>query len=133
MTKNQKNLKYLLFVNLFSLIVFYTYAPLYALSADSLGIGAKDISFIWSGYSLLTAVAVLVFGKFENGNNKGRLLVVGYFGCAIGALLLLWAHDTVSLIFALAINAIAAGMTLPAYKTLFAKNESHGRESEQWS
>jgi MFS family permease len=33
----------------------------------------------------------------------------------------------------LALNALGSGITLPAYKTMFAKNESRGRESEQWS
>lgn len=132
MYKN-KNLKFLLFVNLFSLMGFYAYAPLYALFASSLSIPPKDISFIWSGYSVITALAVLVFGKLENKKSKGKMLVVGYFGCAIGATLLLLVNDKTSLIAVLAFNAVAGGMILPAYKTLFAKNESKGRESEQWS
>lgn len=128
-----KNLKYLLFVNLFSLIGFYTYAPLYALFASSLGISPKDISFIWSGYSMVMAFSVLIFGKLENTKSKGKLLVMGYFGCAISSALFLMVNNQTSLIIVITINAVAAGMTLPAYKTLFAKNESRGRESEQWS
>ena len=34
---------------------------------------------------------------------------------------------------ALAINALASGITFPAYKTLFARNETKGKESEQWA
>src|SRR5689334_4605532 len=100
MIKN-KNLKYLLFVNLFSLVGFYVYAPLYALFATSLSIAPKEVSFIWSGYSFLTALSVLLFGKLENGKSKGKLLVMGYFGCAVGASLLLLVHTQTSLIVVL--------------------------------
>jgi len=78
-------------------------------------------------------MSVLLFGKLENGKSKGKMLVMGYFGCAIGAASFLLVNDRTSLIAVLIINAIAGGMILPAYKTLFAKNESKGRESEQWS
>ena len=82
---------------------------------------------------MILAASILFFGKIGNNKSKGKLLVVGYFGCAIGAVLLLLVRDQTSLILALAINAIAGGMSLPAHKALFAKNESLGRESEQWS
>jgi len=129
----QKRLKYLLFVNLFSLTGFYTFAPLYALFAHSFKLDAKTISLIWSGYSLLTAFFILLMGKFENKMKKGRLVVLGYFIYSIGALSFLAVHREKSLMIVLAINALGAGITLPAYKTMFAKNESRGRESEQWS
>ncbi len=133
MKQTQLNLNYLLFVNFFSLIGFYTFAPLYALFANSLDIRPDHISYIWSAYSLILAVSILLFGKYENNKSKGKMLVLGYFGCAVGSTLLLFVQDQSSLIWVLALNAIASGMTLPAYKTLFAKNESRGKESEQWS
>lgn len=79
------------------------------------------------------AVFILIFGKYENTRRKGRLLVIGYYICAFASLLFLSVRDPTSLIAVLVINALGAGMTLPAYKTLFAKNESKGKESEQWS
>jgi DHA2 family metal-tetracycline-proton antiporter-like MFS transporter len=129
----QKQLKFLLFVNLFSLAGFYTFAPLYALFAHSFGLNPKTISFIWSGYSLVTALFILLMGKIENKMKKGRMVVLGYCIYAIGALSFLAVHNERSLIIVLIFNALGAGITLPAYKTMFARSEARGRESEQWS
>jgi MFS family permease len=133
MQQKQKSLRYLLFVDLFSLAGYYTFAPLYALFAHNFGISPRNISLIWGGYSLLMACLILLFGKLENRKNKGRLVVFGYFLYALGALLFLMVHSETSLEVVLAFNALGAGVTLPAYKTLFAKNESRGKESQQWS
>jgi DHA1 family multidrug resistance protein-like MFS transporter len=129
----QKRLKYLLLINLFSLIGFYTFAPLYAIFARGFSLNPKSISLIWGGYSLATAIFILLMGKLENKRKKGRLVVTGYFIYSIGALLFLTVHSEKALIVVLAINALGAGITLPAYKTMFAHNESRGKESQQWS
>lgn len=122
-----------MFVDLFSLAGYYTFAPLYALYAHTFGITPKNISLIWGAYSLLMACFILIFGKYENKKKKGKLVVAGYFIYALGALLFLAVHDEKTLCLVLAFNALGAGVTLPAYKTLFAKSESKGKESEQWS
>ncbi len=132
MTK-RSNLNYLLFVNLFSLVGYYTFAPLYALFANSFVSDAQTISLVWGGYSLLQAFLILFFGRFENDKKKGKMLVLGYALCAFAALSFLVVDSLTSLVFVLAFNAFAASMVAPAFKTLFAKNESSGRESEQWS
>ena len=129
----QKRIKLLLVINLISLAGYYTFAPLYALFAHGFGIDAKTISLIWSGYSLITAILILLMGKIENKLKKGRMIILGYFIYALGALAFLLVHNETSLLFVLAFNAVGAGITLPAYKTMFAKNEAKGKESEQWS
>jgi MFS family permease len=131
--QKQKSLRYLLFVNLFSLVGYFTFAPLYALFAHAFVASPGKISLIWGGYSLLTAIFILIFGKFENQRRKGRLVVVGYFIYACGALMFLTVHDELSLELVLAFNSLGAGVTMPAYKTLFARNEVRGKESQQWS
>jgi MFS family permease len=129
----QKRLKSLLFINLFSLIGYYTFTPLYALYAHSFGISPKSISLIWGIYSLATALFILLMGRVENKSRKGRMVVVGYFIYAFGGLSLLFVKNETMLVAVLLFNALGAGIALPAYKTLFAKNESRGKESEQWS
>jgi MFS family permease len=42
-------------------------------------------------------------------------------------------HNEKSLILVLIFNSFGAGVTLPAYKTMFAKSQTKGKESEQWS
>jgi len=129
----QKRLKILLFINLFSLTGFYVFAPLYSLFAHGFELSPKTISLIWSGYSLATAFFILLMGKIENRRKKGRLVVIGYFIYSLGALGFLLVNNEKSLILVLLVNALGAGITLPAYKTMFSKNEEKGRESEQWS
>ena len=106
MKTKQKSLRYLLFVNLFSLAGYYTFAPLYALFAHNLDISPKHISSIWGAHSLLTTVFILLFGKYENLKRKGKLVVLGYFIYAIGALLFLTVHNEKSLGVVLAFNAL---------------------------
>jgi MFS family permease len=72
-------------------------------------------------------------GKIENKMKKGRMISIGYFIYALGALSFLLVHSEKALIIVLAFNALGAGVTLPAYKTMFAKSEAKGKESEQWS
>lgn len=120
-------------MNLFSLTGYFTFAPLYALFAHSFGLTPKSISLIWGEYSLVTALFILLMGKVENKMKKGKMIVIGFFIYALGALAFLLVHDEKSLIIVLTFNALGAGVTLPAYKTMFAKSESKGRESQQWS
>jgi MFS family permease len=129
----QRRIRILLFINLVSLAGYYTFTPLYALFAHGFGLDAKTISLIWGGYTLLTACLILLMGVVENSMNKARMVVLGYFVYALGALSFLLVHDEQSLILVLAFNSIGAGITLPAYKTMFAKNEARGKESQQWS
>lgn len=130
----QKQLKILLFVFLISQVAFYSFAPLYALFAiDIDSLSPSRISYIWSGYSLLTAIFILIMGFLENKEKKGKMISIGYALFGLGSLLLLNVDTELDLIIALSVSALAAGITFPAYKTMFAKRESRGRESEQWA
>lgn len=129
----QKRLKLLLFVNLFSRIGFYFFSPFYALFAKDLGLGARDIGLIWAFYTLASACFILIFGRFENKKPKAKLIILGSFIYTFCDLFLLYVHTPTLLIVALLINAFGAGISLPAYKTLFAKSQDHKRESEEWS
>lgn len=109
------------------------FTPLYALFAHSLDISPRYISIIWGMYSLLLATFLLIFGAWENNRRKSSALIVGYFVCSIGSLSFLLVNSVQALIAVLALNALGGGITMPAHKTLFARNESKGRESQQWS
>lgn len=131
--KKHKRLKWLLLINLFSLTGYYVFTPFYALFAHNLGITPKYIGFIWGGYSLATAVFLLFFGKYENRRIKETAIIIGYCMYIIGGLLFLRVHNVKELVIVLGINALGAGITLPAYKALFAQSQDKGRESEEWS
>lgn len=129
----QKHLKSLLIVFLLIQVSFYSFAPLYALFAQDLGLTPQSLSFVWSGYSVLTATFILIIGRLENSIKKGKAICIGYTIYAFASLSFLLVIDIKSLILVLSLNAFAGGITIPAYKTLFAKSESKGKESEQWA
>jgi DHA1 family bicyclomycin/chloramphenicol resistance-like MFS transporter len=129
----QKLIKYLLFVYLASQVGYYIFAPLYAIFARNFGLTPKSISFIWGFYSLSAAIFILIFGKIENRMMKGKMIVFGYITLAIASISLLFVHNPKSLIIVLLISALGTGIAMPAYKTMYAKNEKRGMESQQWS
>ena len=126
-------IKILIAINLISLTGFQVFVPLYALFATDVGAEPAQISLIWSYYSLVMAAMIFLMGKYENHRSKERFLVLGYFLYAIGAYSFLLVQNVPMLVFILTINAIGSGITLPAYKTVFAKSEDKGRESEEWA
>ncbi|MGH7234046.1 MAG: MFS transporter [Candidatus Saccharimonadales bacterium] len=132
MTNNRK-LRLLLYIYIFSQVGFYIFSPLYALFAKSINITPRYIGFIWSAYSFLTAIFILIFGKFENHRRKEKFIKVGVYLYPIADLLFLTVHSAQGLLFVLAINALGAGITFPALKTMFARNQNRGKESEEWS
>jgi MFS family permease len=129
----RKRLNILLSIYLASQAGYYVFAPLYGLFAHNLNISARDIGLIWAIYSLAMALFILIFGKLENRIRKERAIVLGYSIYVLGALSFLLVTNETTLICVLLFNALGAGITLPAYKTLFAKSQDRGKESEEWS
>ncbi len=125
--------KALLLINLISLTGFQVFVPLYALFASEVGATPAQVGIIWSYYSLIMATLIFVFGKLENTRPKEWFLVIGYFIFAAGAFLFLLVDSITSLVLVLSFNAIGGGLSMPAYKTIFAKSEDLGRESEEWA
>ncbi len=132
MTKLKK-IKFLLYIYIFSQVGFYIFAPLYALFAKSIDISPRYIGFIWSAYSMLSAIFILLFGKFENHRRKEKYVKLGIYIYPIADLLFLMVHSPTGLVLVLGFNALGAGITFPALKTMFARNQKKGRESEEWS
>ena len=129
----RKRLNTLLTIYLASQAGYYVFAPLYALYAHNLDISARNIGLIWAVYSFAMAIFILLFGKLENHMRKERAIVLGYVIYALSAISFLLVTNQTSLIAVLLFNALGAGITLPAYKTLYAKSQDRGKESEEWS
>ena len=129
----RKRLNILLTIYLASQVGYYAFAPLYALFAHNLDVTPRDIGLLWAVYSFASAIFILIFGRLENHMRKESAIIIGYILYAAGSIAFLMVNDQRSLIFVLLLNALAAGITLPAYKTLYAKNQDRGKESEEWS
>lgn len=128
-----KKLKIIILANLISFIGYQFFVPFYALFAKDIGADIRSIGFIWSFYSILTAITMLIFGRLENNYSKEKIVVYGFFVYSIGAFAFLLVNNITMLMLVLAFNALISGITIPAYKTLFTKLQDKGRESEEWS
>ncbi len=128
-----KKLKAIILANLISFIGYQFFVPFYALFAKDLGADIRAIGFIWSFYSILTAITMLVFGKLENAYSKEKIVVYGFFMYSVGAFAFLLVSNIATLMLVLAFNALLGGITIPAYKTLFTHLQDKDRESEEWS
>ncbi len=133
MKKIKSRLKFLLGIYLLSQVSFYVFSPLYALFGKSLNMTPKSIGFIWGTYTLASAFFILVFGKFENKKKKEGFIKLGMLIYVASDLLFLFVHNPESLLLVLLLAAVGSGVTFPSIKTLFARNENKGRESEEWS
>ena len=132
MTKHKK-LKAIILANFIMYTGYQLYAPFYALFAQDIGADIRTIGFLWSFYSILMAIVMLVFGKLENNYSKEKIVVYGFFMYSVGSFAFLLVNNIGSLVLVLALNALLGGITVPAYKTLFTHLQDKDRESEEWS
>ncbi|HVE80941.1 MAG TPA: MFS transporter [Candidatus Dormibacteraeota bacterium] len=126
-------LRMLLAANLISLAGYYFFVPLYALFATEVGATPAVIGLLWSFYSLAMAVWILAIARFASRFNQDKLVVLGFGMAAIGSASFFLVSDVTSLALALLVNSLVAGVLLPAYKTVYARNQDKGRESQEWS
>ncbi len=129
----KKQLKFLLTAFLVMQIGFYAFAPLYALYARGLGVSPRDIGLLWGAYSLASALLILVLGRFQNRRPKEKFIKAGLVMFVASDVTLLGVRTLEGLIVFLALGAIGSGLFFPAQKTLFAKVQNRGRESEEWA
>jgi MFS family permease len=126
-------LKFLLTAFLVMQIGFYAFSPLYALYARNLGVSPRDIGLLWGAYSLASALLILLLGRFQNKRPKEKFIKAGLCMFVVSDLTILGIHTLDGLIVFLALGAIGSGLFFPAQKTLFAKTQNRGRESEEWA
>ncbi len=129
-----KKIRYLLLANYLNLFAFSFYLPLFALFVIGLGGDAKIIGLSAGATAYTTAIMILIFGRWENSRkHKEKMIVVGYFWLAFGALGFMLV-DHIWQLFAVQIfNAIGVGLITPALRTTYASLEDRGQETQEWS
>ena len=128
------SLRYLLVSNYLNLLGFSLFSPFYALFALRIGAGAFQTGAAWAVYTAVTGIVIITFGKIEDRiPNKPRLVVIGYFWLAAGALSFLLVKSTASLFVVQAFNAVGSGLLFPAWKSVYGAGEDKGREASEWS
>jgi MFS family permease len=84
-------------------------------------------------YSLASALLILAFGSYENKRPKEKFIKLSVTIYTLSDVVLLSLRSLEGLVVFLMLGAIGSGIFFPAQKTLFAKNEKRGQESEEWS
>lgn len=127
-------LKLLLLCNYLNLFGFGLFTPIYAIFVLGLGGTAFEAASSWALYGFITGGAILFFGRLEDSSfNKHKLVAAGYFAAAAGALAFYFVENFTQFYIALAVNALAVGILLPAWKALYTKYEDRGAEAGEWS
>lgn len=107
--------------------------PLYALYATELGATPQEVTFVWSFYTLLAGILMIVLGWAEDRlPNKPRLLTFGYVVQAVGVGLLFAANNVMGLVIGFGVYAVGTGFVMPIWKLLYSRKEHRGREATEW-
>lgn len=124
----------LLISNYINLFGFALFMPLYALFARDVGATPFETGIAYGLYTGLAGVLMILIGRIEDHiKRKLHLIVFAYFWLACAALLFLFVDDPTSLYIVQGVNAIGAGMLMPAWKASFAKHQDKGKEASEWS
>jgi predicted MFS family arabinose efflux permease len=131
MNPKARILLYANYLNFFG-IAFFT--PLFALFVDDIGAGPEMVGIAWAVNMYAAALMIILFGRYEDKiKNKEKVLVVGYFLMAAGAASYLLVSSLPELFAVQLFNAIGVGILTPAWRTVYAKSEDRGRETEEWA
>ncbi len=123
----------LLVSNFFNVFGWALLTPLYALYATRLGASPQAVTFLWSFYTLLAGMLMMLLGWAEDRiRNKSRLLTIGYVIQTAGVAVLFSATNVRWLVVALGMYAIGTGFVMPIWKVMYAKNGSKGKEAAGW-
>jgi len=131
MNSKARILLYANYLNFFG-IAFFT--PLFALFVADINAGPEMVGIAWAVNMYAAALMIIVFGKYEDHiKNKEKLVVVGYFLMAAGAASYLLVSSLGELFAVQLFNAIGVGILTPAWRTVYAKSEDRGKETEEWA
>ena len=108
-------------------------ATVYALYAVKIGATPLQIGISLGLYNLAAGLLVIVIGRFEDGSKRqGTMVVTGYAITILAVILFLFVTKPTQLYFVQIINAVGLGLYMPAWKSIYSRNELHGHEASQW-
>lgn len=128
-----KAIRILVFTNSFVLLAAAMLGPIYAIFVEDIGGGILEASWAIGLYSLMTALALFVFGKYEDRMKQQELAVAtGYLILAAGYFGYLAVHSIWSLFFVQIILGIGMALYSPAFDALYSHHITEKRAASQW-
>jgi predicted MFS family arabinose efflux permease len=122
-----------LIANYASAFAWGLFAPLFALIVLDRGGTASEVGFLWGGYTLLTGVSMLLFGRLEDSKHSAKkMLVFGTFFQALASFILLIVDTNNGLIAAQFFFGIGFGMGVPALRVIYGGMLEKGRKATEW-
>lgn len=99
-----------LLANYASAFAWGLFAPLFAIIVLDRGGTASEVGFLWGAYTLLTGLAMLIFGRFEDSKHATKEgLIIAQFCFGIGF-----------------------GMGVPALRVIYGSMLKKGRLATEW-
>lgn len=130
----KKQIRILLFCSYLNVFAYALFSPLYAVFVQKFDTNLLVISASWGVYALFQGVVMIIFGKVEDRlKDKRPMIVAGYFLLAVGALSFAFISTVHQLYVVQAVNALANGILLPAWKAVYSKAQDKGKEAQEWS
>ena len=116
-----------------NVFAFAFWGPLFTVYAVHLGANISLAATLYGAYTGLHAIAILIFGHLDLPRRRVQLLMMGYLGQALAALLFILTERPLLLIIPISMSAIAGGMISPSWKALYTRAIEVGKEGKQWS
>ncbi|MBP7119418.1 MFS transporter [Candidatus Woesebacteria bacterium] len=130
----KSEIKILLLCSYINVFAYALFSPLYAVFVQRLDSNLLVISSTWGVYALFQGIVMILFGKIEDHfKDKRPMIVAGYLLLSVGALSFAFISTVTQLYLVQAINALANGILLPAWKSVYSKAQDKGKEAQEWS
>ncbi|OGY20765.1 MAG: hypothetical protein A3A65_01150 [Candidatus Chisholmbacteria bacterium RIFCSPLOWO2_01_FULL_49_14] len=128
-----KAIRILVFTNSFVLLASAMFGPIYAIFVEEVGGGILEASWSVGIYSLMTAIALYVFGKYEDRMKQQELAVAaGYLILTVGYFGYLFVHSIWALYLVQVILGVGMALYSPAFDALYSQHITPTRAASQW-
>lgn len=129
----QKLRNTLLLANFLHIFGVSMLAPMYALYGVSIDASIEVIGGSWGLYNLVGGVTNIISGRLVDGISRtGKIISLGYFVTLLALLMFLGIKHPSQLFLVQAIHGLGVGIYMPAWKSLYTRNEDRKKISSQW-
>lgn len=124
----------LLAADYLNLLGYSLFFPFFALYAASLGASPQLTGFVWALNTVVAGVVVLVYGAFSLQIKHERGVVfVSLIMLALTSLVFLQVKDVNQLFLAIIFNAVASGLYIPSWKSVYTQTMKKKETTRDWS
>jgi len=119
------------YLNLLGYSLFF---PFFALFAASIGATPQTTGFIWALNTVIAGIVVLAYGAFSLKIKHERAVVlISLVLLALTSIIFLQVKDVDQLFIAIIFNAVASGLYMPSWKSVYTQSMKKKDSTKAWS